>query len=85
MTKHSKHERQRRVEESARTAEIERAWLDRIPAPVAAAYAASVQRARERGPWVRPPDMAPGTAPRPPRPGHEPKPKKEDTTTRRRY
>lgn len=85
MTKHSKHERQRRVEESARTVDIERAWLDRIPAPVAAAYAASVQRARERGPWVRPPDMAPGTAPRPPRPGHEPKPKKDDTTTRRRY
>ena len=35
---------------------------------------------------VQNPPMAPGTAPRPPRPGHEPKPKKEDaTTSRRRY
>jgi hypothetical protein len=85
MTKHSKHEREQRAAESARVAEIERAWLGSIPAPVAAAYAASVQRARERGPWVRPPDMAPGTLPNPPRPGREPKAKKDDAAPRRRY
>jgi hypothetical protein len=86
MTKHSKYERERRAAQSERVAEIERAWQDRIPAAVAAEFAARVRAARERGPWVRPPDMAPGTAPRPPRPGHEPKPKKDDaTTSRRRY
>lgn len=85
MTKHSKHERERRAAETERVQEIERAWQDRIPAPVAAAFAASVRAARERGPWIRPPDMAPGTAPRPPRPGREPKPKKDDATARRRY
>ena len=56
-----------------------------IPAPIAAEFAAVVRAAKERGPQERPPDMAPGTAPRPPRPGHEPKPKKEDPTSRRRY
>ncbi len=86
MTKHSKYERERRAAQSERVAEIVRAWQDRIPAPVAAQFAAAVRAAKERGPRVRPPDMAPGTAPRPPRPGHEPKPKKEDaTTSRRRY
>ncbi len=85
MTKHSKHERERRAAEAQRVAEIERAWQDSIPAEVSAAFAASVQRAKERGPWQRPPDMAPGTAPRPPRPGREPKAKKDDATPRRRY
>ena len=86
MTKHSKYERERRAAQSERVAEIERAWQDRVPASVAAEFAAKVRAAKERGPWVRPPDMAPGTAPRPPRPGHEPKPKKDDaTTSRRRY
>jgi len=85
MTKHSKHERERRAAESERVAEIERAWIASIPAPVAAEFAAAVQRAKDRGPWVRPPDMAPGTPPRPPRPGHEPKPKKDDAAPRRRY
>lgn len=86
MTKHSKYERQRRAAQTERVAEIERAWQDRVPASVAAEFAARVRAAKERGPWVRPPDMAPGTVPRPPRPGHEPKPKKDDaTTSRRRY
>jgi len=44
-----------------------------------------VRAVRERGPIAPQPDMAPGTLPRPPRPGHEPKPKKEETTSRRRY
>jgi hypothetical protein len=85
MTKHSKYERQRRAEETVRVQEIERAWQGSIPAPIAAEFAAAVKAARERGPQARPPDMAPGTAPRPPRPGHEPKPKKDDAAPRRRY
>jgi len=85
MTKHSKFERQRRADETIRVQEIERAWQGSIPAPVAAEFAAAVKAARERGPYERQPDMAPGTAPRPPRPGHEPKPKKDDATARRRY
>jgi hypothetical protein len=85
MTKHSKVERERRAAESQRIVEITRAWEGSIPAPVAAEFAAAVRAARERGPQARPPDMAPGTAPRPPRPGREPKPKKEETTPRRRY
>jgi len=84
MTKHSKFERQRRAEETVRVQEIERAWQGSIPGPVAAEFAAALKAARERGPWVRQPDMAPGTAPRPPRPGHEPRPKKDDAAPRRR-
>ncbi|MBI2762604.1 MAG: hypothetical protein HYX54_02440 [Chloroflexi bacterium] len=84
MTKHSNYERQRRAAESARVQEIERAWQGSVPAPVAAEFAAVVKAAKERGPAERQPDMAPGTAPRPPRPGHEPKPKKEDAPPRRR-
>ena len=85
MTKHSRFERQRRADETVRVQEIERAWQGSIPAPIAAEFAATVRAARERGPWTPQPDMAPGTAPRPPRPGREPKPKKDDATSRRRY
>ena len=85
MTKHSKSERQRRTDEAVRIDEIQRAWHGSVPAPIALEFAAGVRAAAERGPWVRPPDMAPGTAPRPPRPGREPKPKKDDATSRRRY
>lgn len=85
MTKHSKAEREKRAAQTERIQEIERAWQGSIPAPVAKEFAAQVRAAKDRGPWVRPPDMAPGTAPRPPRPGHEPKPKKDETTPRRRY
>lgn len=85
MTKHSSFERQRRAAETVRVQEIERAWQGSIPGPIAAEFAAAVKAAKERGPQERPADMAPGTAPRPPRPGHEPKAKKEDATARRRY
>jgi hypothetical protein len=85
MTKHSKSERERRAAQTQLVQQIERAWQDRIPAPIAAQFAAEVRAASERAPWVRPPDMAPGTPPRPPRPGREPKPKKDDATPRRRY
>jgi hypothetical protein len=85
MTKHSKAERERRTAESARMVEVQRAWEGSIPASVAAEFAAAVRATRERGPIAPQPDMAPGTLPRPPRPGREPKPKKEETTSRRRY
>ncbi len=85
MTKHSRAEREKRAAETVRIQEIERAWQGSVPAPIAKEFAAQVKAARERGPYERQPDMAPGTAPRPPRPGHEPKPKKDETTSRRRY
>ena len=85
MTKHSKAERERRVAESARMVEVQRAWEGSIPPAVAAEFADAVRAVRERGPIARQPYMPPGTLPRPPRPGREPKPKKEETTPRRRY
>jgi hypothetical protein len=85
MTKHSKAEREKRAVESVRMAEIQRAWTASIPAPVAAEFAQAVAAAHARGPLPPPPDMAPGTLPRPPRPGREPKPSKDETTSRRRY
>lgn len=85
MTKHSRAERERRESESARMAEIQRAWEASIPAPVAAEFAREVAAARARGPLPPPPNMAPGTPPRPPRPGREPKPAKEESGPRRRY
>jgi hypothetical protein len=85
MTKHSRNERDRRAAESARMVEVERAWMGSIPAPVAAEFARAVAAAHARGPLPKQPDMAPGTLPRPPRPGHEPKPKKEETSSHRRY
>lgn len=85
MTKRSKYERLKRDAETERVKEIERAWRGSIPTAVAAQFDAAVVAAKARGPVERAPDMAPGTAPRPPRPGHEPKPKKEETTSRRRY
>jgi len=85
MTKHSKTEREKRAAETVRIQDIERAWQGSVPAAVAKEFAAGVKAAKERGPAERRPDMAPGTAPRPPRPGHEPKPKKDETTSRRRY
>ncbi|MEO7664655.1 MAG: hypothetical protein ABIV26_05960 [Candidatus Limnocylindrales bacterium] len=84
MTKHSKFERQRRAAETTRVQEVERAWQGSIPAPIAAEFDAVVRAAKARGPREPQPDMAPGTLPRPPRPGHEPKPKKEETTSRGR-
>jgi hypothetical protein len=85
MTKHSKAERERRAADNERIAEIQRAWMGSVPPQVALEFAAGVQAARDRGPAVRPPDMAPGTRPQPPRPGREPKPVKDETASRRRY
>jgi hypothetical protein len=77
MTKHSKHERERRAQETERVQEIEGAWLKSLPTATAQAFANSVKAARERPPRERPADMPKGTPPRPPRPGHEPRPPKE--------
>jgi hypothetical protein len=85
MTKHSKVEREKRAAESARMAEIQHAWMASVPTAVATEFAREVAAARARGPLPPQPDMAPGTAPRPPRPGREPKPSKDETKSRRRY
>jgi hypothetical protein len=85
LAKHSRAERERRKQEVEATARIQAAWQASVPPAVAKEFAARVAAAQARGPQERPPDMAPGTAPRPPRPGHEPKPKKEPTRSRRSY
>ena len=85
MTKHSKSERARRAKENEDVARIEAAWVASVPAAKAKEFAAAVDEARARGPLPPPPDMAPGTRPNPPRPGHEPKPKADPTRTKRRY
>ncbi len=85
MTKHSRREREKRVAETERVKEIESAWMKSIPSATATAFALAVEAARARGPLPPRPDMPPGTLPRPPRPGHEPKPPKEETRPRRSY
>ncbi|HYN47441.1 MAG TPA: hypothetical protein VER83_01165 [Candidatus Nanopelagicales bacterium] len=83
MTKRSKHERAQRVVEADRVRQIQAAWAASTPANVAREFEHAVQSARARGPLPPRPDMAPGTLPNPPRPGHEPKPPKDVTRTRR--
>jgi hypothetical protein len=83
MTKRSETERARRAAENERMVEIERAWRGSIPNEVAADFDAKIREAKARGPLPPPPDMAPGTMPRPPRPGREPKPPKVETRSRR--
>lgn len=85
MTKHSRRERELRAAQTERVKEIESAWQRSMKPADAAAFEAAVQAARERPAWQRPPDMAPGTLPRPPRPGREPKPPKEPTRGRRSF
>jgi len=82
MTKHSKHEREKRAQERDRVREIEAAWTGSLPPAVAETFALDVQAARARPPAPRRPDMAPGTAPNPPRPGHEPRQPKDKTRSR---
>jgi hypothetical protein len=85
MAKHSKAERERRTQQNEAVARIEAAWQQSMPAATAKEFERAVAEARARGPEERRPDMAPGTAPRPPRPGREPKPKKEEPRSRRSY
>ena len=84
MGKRSKFERAKRTAETERARQIEAAWFASLPAETATAFTRDVEAARARGPLPPAPDMAPGTAPRPPRPGHEPKPAKEERAPRRR-
>jgi hypothetical protein len=84
VTKHSKFENERRAAETTRIKEIEAAWIGSLPAETAKSFAAAVADARARPPQERAPDMAPGTMPRPPRPGHEPKVPKEERNRRPR-
>ena len=79
--KRSRSERAQRARETERMREIEAAWFASIPRETAVAFAVEVEAARARGPLPRPPDMAPGTAPNPPRPGREPRPPKEPQRT----
>ncbi len=82
MARHSKHERERRTAETERVKQIEAAWLGSLPSATAKAFADAVASARARGPQEKRPDMAPGTLPRPPRPGREPKPPKDERPRR---
>lgn len=82
MTKRSRHERTHRDQMAARTLEIEAEWARNTPPDVAAAFAQGARAAHERPRPEPPPDMAPGTQPRPPRPGREPKPPKEQRPRR---
>jgi hypothetical protein len=82
VAKHSKYEKARRGAETERVKQIEAAWVGSLTSAAAKAFSESVSVARARGPEEKRPDMAPGTAPRPPRPGHEPKPPKEERPRR---
>jgi hypothetical protein len=83
QTKRSKFERERRTAESARVAEIERAWRGSIPKDVAAQFDAQVRAVKERGPLPPPPNQPPGTIPNPPKVIREPKAPKADDRSRR--
>ena len=85
MTKRSRSERAKRVQQSEDVARIEAAWQASVPSAKAKEFAAAVDAARARGPLPPPPDMPPGTAPNPPRPGHEPKAPKDQTRSKRSY
>lgn len=85
MTKQSQFERAQRAAETDRMRQVEAAWVAAIPKAALEAFNAEVAAVHARGPMPKQPDMAPGTAPNPPRPGHEPKPKKDATRSRRSY
>jgi len=85
MTKRSRHEREQRAAQNERAKQITADWERAISPERAAAFAKEVEAARARGPRPAQPDMAPGTAPNPPRPGNEPRPPKKEETRRTRY
>ncbi len=85
MTKRSRHEREQRAAANIRVKQITADWERAVPPERAAAFALEVEAARARGPRPPQPDMAPGTAPHPPRPGHEPRPEKKEEPRRTRY
>ena len=85
MTKHSAFERAQREAETERMRQVEAAWFASLPKATIEAFNTEVASVMARGPQARQPDMAPGTQPNPPRPGREPKPKKEATRSKRSY
>jgi hypothetical protein len=85
MTKRSRYEREQRAAGNVRVKQITADWERAVPPERAAAFALEVEAARARGPRPAQPDMAPGTAPHPPRPGNEPRPPKKEETRRTRY
>ena len=85
MNKQSKAARARRKQQNSDVERIQAAWLASVPAARAKEFDAAVAQARARGPLQPPPDMPKGTQPNPPRPGREPRPKKDPTRTKKRY
>ena len=77
----SRREREQRARQTEDVRRIEAAWLASLSAEQAKTFARDSAAARARGPLPRPPDMAPGTKPNPPRPGHEPRPAKDPGRT----
>jgi hypothetical protein len=84
MTKRSRFEQAQRSTEQDRIRDIEAAWLARLSPDQQASFRMDVQAAQARRPERRP-DMAPGTAPNPPRPGREPREPKEASSRRSRW
>jgi hypothetical protein len=72
MTKRSRFEQAQRSTEHERIRDIEAGWLARLSPDQLASFRMDVQAAQARRPEPRP-DMAPGTAPNPPRPGRLPR------------
>ena len=85
VTKRSRHEREQRDAANVRVKQITAEWERAVPPERLAAFALEVEAARARGPRPVQPDMAPGTAPHPPRPGFEPRPPKKEETRRSKY
>jgi hypothetical protein len=85
VTKRSRYEREQRAEANVRVKQITSEWDRAISPERATAFALEVEAARARGPRPAQPDMAPGTAPHPPRPGYEPRPPKKEETRRTKY
>ena len=78
MTKRSRFEREQRAAANIRVKQITAEWEAAIPPERLAQFTREVEAARARGPRPRQADMAPGTLPNPPRPGHEPRPPKKE-------
>jgi hypothetical protein len=85
MTKRSRYEREQRDAANVRVKQITAEWERAVSPERAAAFALEVDAARARGPRPKQPDMAPGTMPNPPRPGHEPRAAKKEETRRSKY
>jgi hypothetical protein len=85
MSGKSKAARATRSKQNEAVARIQAAWQASVPAAKAKEFEKAVAEARARGPLQPPPDQPKGTLPNPPRPGHEPKPKKDPNRSKKRY